>query len=405
MNGGLSWLEATQADFEITGTSFLKSRSWLDSLLELLYSRLKLGDVVGSGSYGGVGIPHALWFGREAAYHALVLDLLGPSLQDLFLAHNQKFNLHTVVHLGDQLLSRLKYIHAHNYVHGDIKPQNVLVGLGHLRHTAYIIDFGIAKEYWNTTTRVHIPFRQNQSLTGTPVFASINNHLGLTSDHEKLSSSSILERKVNTTIEVLCDGIPVEFASILIYTRSLAFSEDPDYGHLRSLLHSLQATLSAPATCSLNFSQPDDHIIHPPPISNEHWIAEAAPPLACPPDATPLWQIDSCGRSLRLLPRLLLLLHLSLFPTAAAHIIAAPTTTAHVAAAPITAAPLAATPIATAPIAIAVALNATMLQHPHRQQQLPLRFCDDNPAHTGTSRTADDREYIEISNVSGDEEG
>ncbi|KAG1789486.1 kinase-like domain-containing protein, partial [Suillus plorans] len=249
--------------------------------------RFRLGDVVGSGSYGvvyhakniikddtvaiklelianhsssvqheytilkrlegGVGIPRALWFSRESAYHALVLDLLGPSLHDLFLSHNQKFSLHTVVNLGDQLLSCLEYIHSHNCVHGDIKPQNVLVGLGHLKHTTFIIDFGIVKEYWDTATKVHIPFHQNQCLTGTPTFASINNHLlgvdlgrrddlesltymliyllhgslpWLTSNHEKLSSCSILERKVNTTIEVLCDGIPVEFASILIYTRS-----------------------------------------------------------------------------------------------------------------------------------------------------------------------------------------
>ncbi|KAG2109531.1 casein kinase I isoform delta [Suillus clintonianus] len=267
--------------------------------------RFRLGDVLGSGSYavvyharniikddavavklesitaqpssvqceyailkrleGGVGIPRTLWFSRESTYHALVLGLLGPSLHDLFLAHDRKFSLHTVVNLGIQLLSRLEYIHSNNYVHCNIKPQNVLMGLGHLKHTAFIIDFGIAKEYWDTATRVHIPFRQNQCLTGTPAFASINNHLGvdlgrrddlesltymliyllrgslpwLISDHEKLSSSSILERKVNTTIEVLCSGIPVKFASVLIYTRSLAFSEDPDYEHLRSLLCAL----------------------------------------------------------------------------------------------------------------------------------------------------------------------
>ena len=59
------------------------------------------------------------------------------------------------------------------------KPQNVVLGLGDLRHTAFIIDFGIAKEFWNMSTSVHIPFRQGQCLTGTPAFASINNHLGV----------------------------------------------------------------------------------------------------------------------------------------------------------------------------------------------------------------------------------
>ncbi|KAG2119732.1 kinase-like protein [Suillus discolor] len=211
---------------------------------------------------GGVGIPCALWFGRELTYHALVLNLLGPSLHHIFCTHNRKFSLDTVVNLGDQLLSCLEYIYSHNYIHGDIKPQNVVVGLGDLKHTAFIIDFGTAKEFWNTSTGVHIPFCQGQCLTGTPAFASINNHLGvelgrhdniesltymliyclqgslpwLTSNQEKLSSSSILERKVNTTIEVLCHRIPVEFAGILIYMCALAFSEDPDYNHICSLL-------------------------------------------------------------------------------------------------------------------------------------------------------------------------
>ncbi|KAG2130240.1 hypothetical protein DEU56DRAFT_914870 [Suillus clintonianus] len=66
--------------------------------------------------------------------------------------------------------------------------------------------------------------------------------------------------------------------------------------------------------------------------------------------------------------------------------------------------PTAAAPIAAAPITAAVALNATALQHPHRQRQMPMRFRDNNPAQTGTNHTADDGEYIEIGHVSGDEE-
>ncbi|KAG1847044.1 casein kinase 1, delta, isoform CRA_f, partial [Suillus subluteus] len=105
----------------------------------------------------GVGIPCALWFGRELTYHALILDLLGPSLHSLFLSHSQKFSLETVINLGDQLLSHLEYVHSHNYIHGDIKPQNIILGLGDLRHTAFIIDFSIVKEFWNMSTSVHIP--------------------------------------------------------------------------------------------------------------------------------------------------------------------------------------------------------------------------------------------------------
>jgi hypothetical protein len=53
---------------------------------------------------GGVGIPRTLWFGRESTYYALVLELLGPSLYDLFLARNRKFSLHTIVNIGDQVV-------------------------------------------------------------------------------------------------------------------------------------------------------------------------------------------------------------------------------------------------------------------------------------------------------------
>ncbi|KAG2029676.1 kinase-like domain-containing protein, partial [Suillus americanus] len=70
----------------------------------------------------------------------------------------------------------LEYVHLHNYIHGDIKLQNIILGLSNLRHTAFIIDFGITKKFWNMSTSVHISFCQGQCLTGTPAFASINNH-------------------------------------------------------------------------------------------------------------------------------------------------------------------------------------------------------------------------------------
>jgi serine/threonine protein kinase len=43
----------------------------------------------------------------------------------------------------------------------------------------YVIDFGLAKRYRDPKTHVHIMYRENKHLTGTPRYASINNHLGI----------------------------------------------------------------------------------------------------------------------------------------------------------------------------------------------------------------------------------
>jgi serine/threonine protein kinase len=108
----------------------------------------------------------------------MVLDLLGPSLEDLFNFCGRKFSLKTVLLLADQLISLVECIHNKSFIHCDIKPDDFLMGLGKLGNIVNVIDFGLSKEYRNPETSVHIPCRENNNLTGKARYASINTHLG-----------------------------------------------------------------------------------------------------------------------------------------------------------------------------------------------------------------------------------
>lgn len=216
---------------------------------------------------GGVGIPRVRWFGKEANYNVLVMDLLGPSLEDLFNFCGRKFSLKTVLMLADQLIGRIEYIHSKNYLHRDIKPDNFLMGLGNKSNLVYLIDYGLVKKYRDPKTHQHIPYSEGKNLTGTARYASVNTHLGieqsrrddlealgfvlmyflrgrlpwqgLKANSKKERYEKISQKKQSTPIEVLCKSYPAEFATYLNYCRSLRFDDKPDYAYLRRLFRDL----------------------------------------------------------------------------------------------------------------------------------------------------------------------
>jgi len=217
---------------------------------------------------GGVGIPNVRWFGREGDFNVMVMDILGPSLEDLFNFCSRKFTLKTVLMLADQMLARIEYVHTKNFIHRDLKPDNFLIGLGRRKlNQIYIIDFGLAKRYRDPRTHRHIPYVEGKSLTGTARYASINTHLGieqsrrddleslgyvlmyfnrgqlpwqgLKANTKKEKYNRIAEKKMSTPVEILCKHFPTEFATYLNYCRALRFDDKPDYAYLRRLFRDL----------------------------------------------------------------------------------------------------------------------------------------------------------------------
>jgi serine/threonine protein kinase len=128
---------------------------------------------------GGVGIPEILWVGTESDSNIMVLDLLGPSLEDLFNYCSRRFSLKTVLMVGEQMLTRVEYVHTKCFLHRDIKPDNFLMGVNRKSHQVYLIDFGLSKRFMDPKSGQHIPYRTGKSLTGTARYASVNTHLGL----------------------------------------------------------------------------------------------------------------------------------------------------------------------------------------------------------------------------------
>lgn len=211
-------------------------------------------------------IPQVLYYGVEGEKNIMVMDLLGKSLESLFNLCGRKFSLKTVMMLADQMIKRVEYVHSMRIIHRDIKPDNFAIGIKQNKHRVFILDFGLAKKFMSSKGK-HIKYKDGKSLTGTARYASINTHIGIEQSRRddlealgylyvyflkgklpwqnlqarnvKEKYEKIKDKKISTTEETLCDGLPSEFATYIKYCKSLHFDSKPDYSYARSLFKNL----------------------------------------------------------------------------------------------------------------------------------------------------------------------
>ncbi|XP_067900985.1 serine/threonine-protein kinase VRK1-like isoform X2 [Heterodontus francisci] len=206
------------------------------------------------------------------SYRFMVLDRLGVDLQKVLEASRNQLSKATVLKIGSRLLDILEFIHEHEYIHGDIKSANLLLGFTNHKEI-YLADYGLAFRYHPNGAHKQYKEDPKKGHNGTIEFTSIDAHKGVApsrrGDLEILGYCMLQwlcgklpwEQNLKDPVAVqeakikLMENLPTsvhrcfpsgsessEIVNYLSYVSTLKYEERPQYQKLHNiLLNNLEA--------------------------------------------------------------------------------------------------------------------------------------------------------------------
>ncbi|KAG7027492.1 Casein kinase 1-like protein HD16, partial [Cucurbita argyrosperma subsp. argyrosperma] len=216
---------------------------------------------------GCYGIPWVHYKGRQGDFYILVMDMLGPSLWDVWNTLGQSMSPSMVACIAVEAISILEKLHLKGFVHGDVKPENFLLGQAGTadEKKLYLIDLGLASKWKDVASGQHVEYDQRPDIfRGTIRYASVHAHLGRTGsrrdDLESLAytliflikgrlpwqgyqgdnkSFLVCKKKMATSPELMCCFCPAPFKQFLDAVINMKFDEEPNYSKLISFFEGL----------------------------------------------------------------------------------------------------------------------------------------------------------------------
>ncbi|CAN1219014.1 Casein kinase 1-like protein HD16 [Linum perenne] len=212
---------------------------------------------------GSHGVPRVHFKGRQGDYYVMVMDILGLSLWDVWSNNSHTMSIEMVACIAIEAISILEKIHSRGYVHGDVKPENFLLGPPGTpdERKLFLVDLGLASRWRDISTGLHVDYDQRPDVfRGTVRYASVHAHLGRTGsrrdDLESLAYTLIFllrgrlpwqgyqgenkgffvcKTKMATSPETLCRFCPLPFQHFVEHVVNLKFDEEPNYAKYISL--------------------------------------------------------------------------------------------------------------------------------------------------------------------------
>ncbi|CAG9463936.1 unnamed protein product [Pedinophyceae sp. YPF-701] len=213
------------------------------------------------------GIPKAHYKGSQDEFFILIMDVLGPSLWDVCSKRMSVVDDVFVACVAMESLAILEQLHRKGYVHGDVKPENFLMGkAGSEDHNRlFLVDLGLATRWNGGTVGQHVSYDQKpDDFRGTIRYASVHAHLGRTAsrrdDLESLAYMLVFmlkgrlpwqgyqgadkgywvcKKKMQTPPDILCGRSSDVLVQFTRSVYSLAFDEEPPYGAYTQLFSSV----------------------------------------------------------------------------------------------------------------------------------------------------------------------
>lgn len=229
-----------------------------------LRNEMLVYDALSANGYPPPGFARMLHFEQVGDNtHALVLQRLGRSLEDIRAAQPEgHLAVQQVVQVGIQCLDALQRLHDLGFVHCDVKPDNILEGVGRDDGSYFLVDFGLAAKLTPCSSQ-QVEAEEWPGFVGTALYASLNVHEGRASskkcdveslayslaellqgklpwggsDSKKLAKNDmrreIAQRKRATCTEQLFGGMGKGFEDFFEEVRALGYEECPNYEQLR----------------------------------------------------------------------------------------------------------------------------------------------------------------------------